>query len=427
MGEKKIGYRDVFRQKEYMKMILAALINRFGDSIDAIAFTWIVYEITGNAAWSAMVYGVNKLPTVIISPLAGAWVEGRDKKKIMVITDLIRAVCVAFVATGYLTGILQAWMLLVTTFVISTVEAFRGPANMALTPRVLKKEYYEYGMSLMSTLGSIVELIGTAVAATVIALIGTSGAIYIDMTTFVLSALIIQTVTIKERETEKQKFDGKKYMASLRDGFHYVMSDKLVIFLCGVTIFLNGILVPLNSLEAPMANEILHGGAEVLSILGIAATIGMLFGSFVFPYIQEKLGEKPVLVGCTFGIAMFYIGIPICQPFYQNKLFMYGFVACITIFLGIMVALCNSLLNVITMKRVDEGYLARIGGISSALDSMAIPIISFLVSMLVGKLNTTVIFVISGLFAIGEGIYIGLSKELAEEKAEERTLATDTM
>ena len=79
------------------------------------------------------------------------------------------------------------------------------------------------------------------------------------------------------------------------------------------------------------------------------------------------------------------------------------------------------------MKRVDEGYLARIGGISSALDNMAIPIISFLVSMLVGKLNTTVIFVISGLFAIGEGIYIGLSKELAEEKAEEKTLATDTM
>ena len=124
---------------------------------------------------------------------------------------------------------------------------------------------------------------------------------------------------------------------------------------------------------------------------------------------------------------MFYIGIPICQIFYQYKLFMYGFVACITILLVIMVALCNSLLNVITMKRVDEGYLARIGGISSALDSMAIPIISFLVSMLVGKLNTTVIFVISGLFAIGEGIYIGLSKELAEEKAEEKTLATDTM
>ena len=53
--EQKIGYRDIFRQTEYMKIMIAALINRFGDSIDAIASTWIVYEITGNAAWSAII------------------------------------------------------------------------------------------------------------------------------------------------------------------------------------------------------------------------------------------------------------------------------------------------------------------------------------------------------------------------------------
>ena len=40
--EQKIGYRDIFRQTEYMKIMIAALINRFGDSIDAIASTWIV-------------------------------------------------------------------------------------------------------------------------------------------------------------------------------------------------------------------------------------------------------------------------------------------------------------------------------------------------------------------------------------------------
>lgn len=89
--EQKIGYRDIFRQTEYMKIMIAALINRFGDSIDAIASTWIVYEITGNAAWSAIIYGVNKLPSIIITPLAGAWVEGQKKKTIMIVTDLIRA------------------------------------------------------------------------------------------------------------------------------------------------------------------------------------------------------------------------------------------------------------------------------------------------------------------------------------------------
>ncbi len=77
----------------------------------------------------------------------------------MIVTDLIRAVCVAFVATGHLFGFLQAWMLLVTTLTISTVEAFRGPASAALILKVLEKEYYEYGISLSTTLSSMVELI----------------------------------------------------------------------------------------------------------------------------------------------------------------------------------------------------------------------------------------------------------------------------
>ena len=226
--ESKVGYRDIFRQTEYMKIMIAALINRFGDSIDAIASTWIVYEITGNAAWSAIIYGVNRIPSIIITPLAGAWVEGQKKKTIMIVTDLIRAVCVAFVATGYLFGFLQAWMLLVTTLTISTVEAFRGPASAALTPKVLEKEYYEYGISLSTTLSSMVELIGTAVAAAIIAVIGTSGAIYVDMTTFLLSALIIVFVNTKEQGLVKQKFDRKTYVKDLADGFSYVKKDAII-------------------------------------------------------------------------------------------------------------------------------------------------------------------------------------------------------
>lgn len=59
-----------------MKMMIAALINRFGDSIDAIASAWIVYEITNNAAWSALIFGINKVPSILITPLAGEVLGG---------------------------------------------------------------------------------------------------------------------------------------------------------------------------------------------------------------------------------------------------------------------------------------------------------------------------------------------------------------
>lgn len=45
-----------------------------------IAFTWLVYELTGSASWSAVMLGVNMIPNVIVQPFAGAVVERMEKK-----------------------------------------------------------------------------------------------------------------------------------------------------------------------------------------------------------------------------------------------------------------------------------------------------------------------------------------------------------
>jgi MFS family permease len=129
--QEKIGYKEIIKQKEFMKTVIAALINRFGDSIDSIAFTWLVYQITKSAAWSAIIFGVNRIPTIFLQPLAGAAVEGKNKKQIMIVTDIIRGICVGLIATANSIGILNPWMMLASTVIISCAEAFRLPASAA--------------------------------------------------------------------------------------------------------------------------------------------------------------------------------------------------------------------------------------------------------------------------------------------------------
>ena len=116
----KIGYKDVFTQKEYLKHIIANSISRFGDSIDAVAFTWLVYAITGSAAWSAIVFAVNQLPSVLIQPFVGPVIEGMNKKKVMIITDFIRGGIIIGLVILYLTEYLNPWVLLLFTFCNST-------------------------------------------------------------------------------------------------------------------------------------------------------------------------------------------------------------------------------------------------------------------------------------------------------------------
>ena len=416
--EEKIGYKDIFRQKEYMKMIIAALINRFGDSVDAIASTWIVYEITGSAAWSAIIFGINKVPSILVTPFAGAWVEGRNKKSIMVITDIIRALCVALVATGYLFGFLNAWILVLTTLTISTVEAFRGPANTALTPRVLEMKYYEHGMALMSTLCSAVELVGMAVATGIIALIGTAGAIYVDMATFLMSALIIMTVNTREEKTAKQKFDAKEYANTFMDGLAYVKKDKAVLFFCGIAIFLNAMLVPINSLQAPLTSEILRGGAEVLSVLGIALTFGMMMGTAFYPAISKLVNARGFFVLCCVGMGLYYIGFIVCMPFYGSKAFMYAYVSVASFVFGVFVSLFSTFLNVEFIKKIDEAYLARSASIMSSLSVASVPIASAIVSALVTFVKTEWFFIAAGVLVMVICPFF-LRSEVMDEQQEE--------
>jgi MFS family permease len=399
MDNKKIGYKDVFTQTEYVKMMFAALINRFGDSIDAIASTWIVYQLTSSAAWSALIFGINNLPTVVVTPLAGAWVEGRNKKRIMIVTDLIRAVVVATVASLFLLNLLQPWMLLISTITISTAEAFRGPANTAITPNILDEEMYEFGMSLKDSLSQIVQLIGLGCAAGIIALIGISGALYIDMATFIISAAIILFVNTKETITEKVAFNVKNYVTDLAEGVKYVSKEAVIVFFLWYAVFLNSVLVPLNGLQAPMVEEILHSGVEALSVFSITFTAGMLLGAVVFPYVSKKIGNVAIFWGMGIIISGYYILMVALQPLYVNQWVTYAVLSVLSIVTGMIISIANSMISVIFMKKVEKKYIARAAAIMTAFSVAAMPITSFLVSAVVTVISVKTIFIISGVLA----------------------------
>ena len=90
MEEKKeVKFKDLLHQTDYIKVLIANTISRFGDSIDAIAFAWLVYMITKSASWSAIILAVNYLPTIFIQPITGTLVERMNKKKVVIIMGYI--------------------------------------------------------------------------------------------------------------------------------------------------------------------------------------------------------------------------------------------------------------------------------------------------------------------------------------------------
>ena len=398
MSNKKDGYRAVLRQKQYTKLIGANIINRFGDSIDAIAFTWLVYELSGSAAWSAVIFGVNMLPTVLLGPFAGALAERMDKKWTMVISDSIRGLLVALTAALYVFNVLTPVIMLCITLLHSTVEAFRIPCGTAIVPRLLPKEDYEFGVSLNSSMSRVVEIVGLASAAGIIAWLGIPGAIMIDGVTFFLSALIIAWIRAGKEPERSEAEDKQSYWQTLKAGFTYVLKTPTIISLCLLALLLNGLLVPLNALNAPLVNEIYHFGPEAMSIGGILLTIGGAIGAFIYPYIKRRISGKALIVSGFLAIGLSYGALIWVKELAFMPALFFSALGVILIVFTLSLALLGGHFNVLVYKVVSPEYLARVGSTMGAICTLAMPVLSFLMGGL------TLVLGVGGVFFLFGGI-----------------------
>ena len=190
-----------------------------------------------------------------------------------------------------------------------------------------------------------------------------------------------------------------------------------------LAVFLNAILVPLNSLQAPLAGDILGGGAEILSILGISITVGMLLGSVTYPMVQRIIPGKGLWIASGLGIALFYIMLPVCRPLYTSQILVCAFTAVFSFILGYTVALVNSHLSVFAVKRIRTDYLARISGITTAAGAASMPVASFLVSIVVAYVDTSAIFITSGVLALIVTVCMFFSRTLGQGETD--TVAED--
>lgn len=420
--EEKIGYRQILKQTEYVKLIAANLISRFGDSIDALAFTWLVYAATGSASWSAVIFALNRLPTILLQPFAGAAVERRNKKRLMILSDIVRGIVVSALAFCCITGNVNPALLAVFTLIISSVEAFCMPASAAMIPKVLEEKYYEFGMSLNSAASTVTELIGTGAAGIIIGVCGVETAIFIDACTFLGAAVIKMFLRVKE-QTSRERGGGafRQYMTDLKEGFLYMKDKKVILNFCIMAFFTNAMLVPLNSFQSPIAVDVLGQGSGLLSVIGIGEVIGMGAGSLLFPYLVRKMKIKNFI--CIHGmmLAVSLGGMTAGSLFRENTAAVYAVTAAASFVLGYAAALMSSAISVQFLKCVDADHLARENALLSAGATAAMPLVSFLLGILVRYVPVREIMIACSVLCVMIYIYVWFSKIRFEEEPIEKS------
>lgn len=359
-------YSALRGEREYFKLLAANAVNRFGDSVDSIALSLLMYEVTGSASMMALLLAVNYLPTIILQPIAGAVVDRMDKKAVMVWMDFARGAVVALIALLVYLDALSTAMLFVCVALISTLETLRVPAGACAMPALLEKEKYTVGVALNGGAGQVCTVVGLALAGPIVEGLGMEWAFAIDMGTFFFSGAAIAALRIKLPPREDAgKVSVRAVGRDMLEGLRYLKGSKLLWALTLLGMALNFIATPVNTFYTPFITDDLGGGATLLSATQLVQVGGVALGALMVP----KLGELPIrpviaVTGVLFslsGAAMYAI---LALPSLALRS---AALLALSAVMGVLLGVLNTLYSSRFMMYTDKEYLSRTTGVTNSL------------------------------------------------------------
>lgn len=394
---------ELYHNHNYVYLLTSNIINRCGDSLDTILFTWLVYLLTNSAGWSAIIFGINQATSVIIQPFIGPLVENMNKKKVLVLSDIARVLLVLYILYVYTQNMLSPLILVFMTISISLIEAFHMPAGVAVIQHVLPNEHYDKGVSVNVSCTKIAVLVGTGLSGIVISSFGIGISLAIDALIFLISALLIVKIEFSVQEEKKtNRIIGREYLISLRDGFSYVFDHKKLLKLCFLCILINSAVVPFDALLAPIAREMFSGDAKIVSLLSVSVTIGTILGSLTFAKMKEEKKNNTLVTFCGIVLGVYYVFIAfvskyIANPITQKLLLLIG-----SIIIGAALGLMITYVQVKFVKEVTKEYIGRVSVIRFSLTYACAPVVSFVISIIykVTVVDTSSLFVGFGIVII---------------------------
>lgn len=292
------------RNADFRRLYLASVISLGGDWFLLIALLGQVLDLTEQGLMVAFVIAAQDLTYFLASPVAGVLVDRLDRRRLMIVCDLARAVLVlGFLLVGNED---QIWLLFVLLAATASFGAAFEPAASAALPNVVDERDLSTANALSGSLWGTMLAVGGALGGVVAGVFGRDVAIVVDSVSFVLSAVLI----VRVRRSFSERRPAPEHRASVREDtvetLRYARRDHRVLALLAVKFgwgIAGGVLVLLPLL----AIDRFDSGEIGLGMLMMARGVGALIGPFVGRAVVGPQDRK--LFGAIGGaLAVFGIG-----------------------------------------------------------------------------------------------------------------------
>ncbi|MAS25424.1 MAG: MFS transporter, partial [Oceanospirillaceae bacterium] len=246
---------SILRHRVYRHLFAAQVISLLGTGLATVALSLMAFELAGDNAGTVLATAltIKMLAYVFVSPLLAALFQGRSRKPVLVLLDIIRALTALS-----LPFLIEVWHIYVVIFVLQSSSAGFTPLFQATIPDVLPDEReYTKALSLSRLAYDMESLISPMLAAALLLITSWHGLFFGTMLGFVASALLVLSVTLPKAQTSAANTWTDRLT---KGGRIYLLTPRLRgLLLLSFTTALGGAMVFVNTVVLVQGNFALSG------------------------------------------------------------------------------------------------------------------------------------------------------------------------
>jgi MFS family permease len=315
-------YAGVVQSPSYFPLWLGQLISSFGDTLHYIALVVLVFQLTGQGLAVAALVAAEVLPVLVLGPIAGVVIDRFSRKAVLIGTDLFRAALALTLLSPQ-----GAWHAYLVAGGLAAANSFFNPTVQAVIPVLTTEEQRLAANSVAWSTGRLVQILASAVAGGLIALIGTGPAFATNAASFVASALLISTLRVPAHAGQLGDSATRglgRYFGDARAGLTFARRDPFVSRLLLVQALASLATGATSAMLVVLSERHLHlpsaGFAWLIGAIGVGALLGpfipntlardyrdarWLFG----PYVIRGIGDVLLAVLTPLPIALLLLFI----------------------------------------------------------------------------------------------------------------------
>lgn len=319
---------DALHYREYRLIWYAQVFASQATWMDQVARGWLLYELTDSTLQLGLVRGVQAIPILLLSPLAGSVADRYSRKNQVLIAQIVDGLLYAIVAVLIFAGKIAPSHVYITAFGMSVVQAFQQPARAAMIGDSVPVKHLTNAIGLNSIIFNVSRSTGPAVAGLLIAVMGTGGSYTAQAVCYLLAT--IWTMQLRSGRSTASGAHGKRahdesFRQSIIEGWKFSWRNEAVRASLLIVVCSSIFIIPFMTLLPVFARDVLHVGATGQGLLLSAMGVGALFSSVLIASFGDRVPRINVmLVGVTlYGIIIAAFAI---SPWFSVSLILMGLV-----------------------------------------------------------------------------------------------------